>query len=162
MSDESAPPPAEVPAEPVVAAPEPAVEPVVEPVVEAPAPVVAPEPPAVVEPPAPVVSPVVPPVPDPVVPPVEPPPETPEPTLSAPTLQPAVPMTPFGQPDAPAVLEGRAGTYVDPSGVRHPVRIVAERPDGSVDILMPATVGGYRRDCVRRRLTTDQVSDYIE
>lgn len=93
-------------------------------------------------------------------------PEQPAPLLAAPTIQPPLP-GPFafdehGKPGESTRPVEKKATYVDADGVKHPVTVVAQRKDGSVDIMMPATVGGYRRDAVQRKQEADQVGDYIE
>lgn len=91
--------------------------------------------------------------------------EQPAPTLSAPTVQPPLPVSVFAEHGAPtmaAASKVKTGIYVDTEGVEHKVQIVAERKDGSVDIMMPATVGGYRRDGVRRKQDADQTTDFIK
>lgn len=106
------------------------------------------------EPSAPTPDPVV--IPDPVTP----------PDTQAPTVQPALPVSVFGEHGAagvPATIPAlKKGVYVDTDGVKHEVEIVASRKDGSVDILLPATVGGYRRDGVRRRESDEQTTNFIE
>ena len=90
--------------------------------------------------------------------------EAPPETLNPPTVQARLPVVTFsahGQPESSVVPEGKSGFYVDVDGVRHAVQVVAERKDGSVDIILPASVGGYRRDSVRRA-AEGQVADYME
>lgn len=89
------------------------------------------------------------------------------PDTQAPTVQPPLPVPVFGEhgaasKDAAVVPAVKKGVYVDSDGVKHDVEIVAERKDGSVDIMLPATVGGYRRDAVRRRGSDEQTTDYME
>jgi len=94
-------------------------------------------------------------------------PAAPEPTLNPPTVQPPLPVAgvfaEHGKPDDTAVQpKVKKATYVDAEGTEHAVEVVAERKDGSVDIMLPATIGGYRRDAVRRRESDEQKGDYLK
>lgn len=92
----------------------------------------------------------------------------PAPTLSAPTMQPPLPVSVFGlgadraNPTTAEQPKVKRGVYVDADGRKQECEIVASRKDGSVDILLPATIGQVRRDGVRRRTSEEQVGDFIE
>ena len=96
----------------------------------------------------------------------EKPADEPPTAASAPTPQPPLPgvgvFEEHGKPAQAVQPKAKRATYVDADGSRHPVEVVAERKDGSVDIMLPATIGGYRRDAVRRRESNEQTGDYIE
>lgn len=89
-------------------------------------------------------------------------PDTQPPT---PAAAPPLPFAVFdghGAPSEAVPTKAKVGTYVDDQAVEHQVEIVAERKDGSVDIMLPQAVGGYRRDGVRRRESEAQKGDYLK
>ncbi len=92
-------------------------------------------------------------------------PPTPAPLLAPPTEQPPLPGVAFGEHGNPIDVtrpKGKRGIYVDKDGIESEVQIVAERKDGSVDILIGGDVCGHRRDGVLRKMTDDQVGDFIK
>lgn len=84
----------------------------------------------------------------------------------APTVQPPLPVVSVfaehGRSIPARAAPVKTGTYVDAEGVEVQVQIVAERPDGSRDILIPAGMTSVRRDAVRRKEEDGQKGDYLK
>lgn len=80
----------------------------------------------------------------------------------APTPQPALPgIGVFSEDPAIPEPKTRVGVYVDKHGEQIACEIVADRPDGSVDILIRNGITSYRRDSVRRQ-AEGQTGDFLK